>query len=472
MDRLLSAVEAVDTRGDLSATDITSIELDSRIVRAGALFCCVPGRRFDGHDFAADALGAGATALLVERPLPLPAPQIVVAPGTARSAMADLSRAFYGDPAGSLVTVGVTGTNGKTTVTHLLASILDTHGLPCAVIGTLGGARTTPEAPALQALLAEARDSGRGAVAMEVSSHALSEHRVEGVHFAMAVFTNLSHEHLDYHGTMEQYFAAKAELFTPRYSAQGVVNADDPWGRRLVDGAALPITPFGRDDATDVVVSGGETMFTWRGVRVHLKLRGTYHVINALAAATAAADLGVPVDVVAEGLARAEPVPGRFEVVEVPAPFTVVVDYAHTPDGLRHALASARALAGSARVLCVFGCGGDRDRDKRPQMGAVAEAGADVVVVTSDNPRREDPQAIINAVLAGMNDPSAERVMVEPDRRSAIAKAVDAARSGDVVVVAGKGHERTIEVAGQFLPFEDKVEAAAAVANRTDGRRS
>ena len=471
MDRLLPVVEAVDTLGDLSAAEITSIELDSRQVRSGALFCCLPGRAHDGHDFAGDALSAGAVGLLVERALPVAAPQIVVAPGTARSAMAALSRQFYGDPAASLLTVGVTGTNGKTTVTHLLASILEAHGLPCTVIGTLGGARTTPEAPALQALLAGARDSGQRAVAMEVSSHALSEHRVEGVRFALSVFTNLSHEHLDYHRTMEAYFAAKAELFTARYSELGVVNADDPWGRRLVDEARIPVLAFSVADATDVVSSSGATEFTWRGTRLHMQLRGTYHIANAVAAATAAAALDVPPATIAQGLAAAAPVPGRFEVVETAAPYTVVVDYAHTPDGLRTALASARTLAGANRVVCVFGCGGDRDRDKRPLMGAEAEAGAAQVVVTSDNPRSEDPLAIIEDVLAGIADRT--KVVVEPDRGRAIALAVDGAQRGDVVLVAGKGHETAIERAGTFVPFDDATEAARAVAARmAAGERS
>ena len=464
MDRLLQAVETTDILGDPSSAEILDIDLDSRHVRPGALFCCVVGRVFDGHDFAPDAVAAGAVGLLVERPLPLAVPQAVLPPGTMRAAMAAVARALHGDPASDLVTVGVTGTNGKTTVTHLIGAVLDAHGVPCTVIGTLDGPRTTPEAPVLHALLAEARDSGRKAVAMEVSSHALAEGRVEGIRFQAAVFTNLGHEHLDYHGTMEAYFEAKASLFTPSHAELGIVNADDEWGRRLLGRGAIPMQPFSAADAEDVVASRDSTSFTWRGQRVTLRLRGTYHVANALAAAATASALGVPDEVVAAGLSGAAPVPGRFEAVDVPAPFTVVVDYAHTPDGLRTALESARALAGARRVLCVFGCGGDRDRAKRPAMGAEAASGADMVVVTSDNPRREDPAAIIDAVLSGIADRS--RVVVEPDRAAAIALAVARAEPGDVVLLAGKGHERTIETAGRFEPFDDRLEAARALRAR------
>jgi UDP-N-acetylmuramoyl-L-alanyl-D-glutamate--2,6-diaminopimelate ligase len=471
MDRLLQAVEVSDVFGDPSTAEITSIELDSRSVQPGALFCCVVGRSHDGHDFAADALASGAVGLLVERPLPLAVPQGVVRPGTLRQAMARLARQLYGDPAGSLLTIGVTGTNGKTTVTHLLTSVLETSGTPCAVIGTLDGPRTTPEAPVLHALLARSRDIGRRAVAMEVSSHALAEGRVEGIRFSAAVFTNLGHEHLDYHGTMEAYFEAKATLFVPDHAELGVVNADDEWGRRLLERGAgpegIPMVSFSLADATDVATTRDSTVFTWRTQRVALRLRGPYHVANALAAATTASALGVGDDAIVAGLAAAGPVPGRFEVVEVPAPFTVVVDYAHTPDGLRTALHSARQLAAGGRVLCVFGCGGDRDRAKRPAMGAVAAVGADVVVVTSDNPRREDPLEIIEEVLSGIGDRSA--VVVQPDRGAAIAEAVAAAGPGDVVLVAGKGHEKIIEAAGMFLPFDDRAEASAAVRARLGG---
>ena len=334
MDRLLEEVEVIEGRGDPARTEVTSIEFDSRRVRPGALFCCLPGRHGDGHDHAAQAVARGAVALLVERRLALDVTQTVVAPGAARPAMARVACAFFGQPARSLLTVGVTGTNGKTTVTHLLASIFEAHRWPTTVIGTLDGARTTPEAPVLQRLLAEARDRARRAVAMEVSSHALAQSRVDGIRFDAAVFTNLSQDHLDYHGTLEDYFAAKASLFTPERTSLAVVNADDPRGRRLVDSARVPTVAFTMADVSGIESTSQRTSFTWRGRRVELALAGSFHVANALAAATTAAALGVPDDVVQVGLNRAEPVPGRFEVLETGAPFTVVVDYAHTPDGL------------------------------------------------------------------------------------------------------------------------------------------
>jgi len=461
MDRLFEGVEVVGARGDVAGTEVTSIEFDSRLVTPGSLFFCLPGHRSDGHDFAAAAVDAGAVGLMVERPLAFPVAQVVVAGGTARSAMARAACTFYDNPARSLVTVGVTGTNGKTTVTHLLASILDHHGQPCAVIGTLDGVRTTPEAPVVQRILDEARRSGRRSAAMEVSSHALTEARVDGIRFDAAVFTNLSHDHLDHHGTMDAYFAAKASLFTAERAVTAVVNVDDEWGRRLVGQLTIPVVTFSSEDGTDVETGPGRTSFVWRGRKVEMTLTGAYHVANALAAATTASVLGVPEDTVVRGLEGAPPVPGRFEVVGAPAPFTVVVDYAHTPDGLAVALDSARRLAGGHRVLCVFGCGGDRDRAKRPVMGEIASAGADVTVITSDNPRHEDPVAIIDDVVGGVVHGA--EVVVEPDRRRAIARAVEEARPGDVVLVAGKGHESVIEVGDRRLPFDDRQVAAEAV---------
>jgi UDP-N-acetylmuramoyl-L-alanyl-D-glutamate--2,6-diaminopimelate ligase len=464
MDRLLEGVELLGTSGDVSDVEVTSLQFDSRRVTPGALFFCVPGRHHDGHDFAAAAVAAGVVGLLVERPLGLGVAEAVVPAGSMRPAMAQVSSTFYGHPARSLLGVGVTGTNGKTTVTQLLAAVFEAHGLPTAVIGTLSGPRTTPEAPELQRRLAEARARGQVALAMEVSSHALTEHRVDAITLAAAVFTNLSHEHLDHHGSMEAYFEAKASLFLPERARVGVVNADDPWGRRLLERRSVPMVPFTTDEVSDVTATRHETAFTWRSRRVRLRLRGAYHVANALAAATTAHVLDVPDDAVVAGLEAAAPVPGRFEVVPGAAPFTVVVDYAHTPAGLATALRSARELAAGARVLCVFGCGGERDTAKRPAMGAVAEAGADVVVVTSDNPRSEDPLAIIEAVVAGTS--KAASVTVEPDRAAAIAAAVAEAEPGDVVVIAGKGHEQSIEVGGRCLPFDDRVEAAAALDRR------
>jgi UDP-N-acetylmuramoyl-L-alanyl-D-glutamate--2,6-diaminopimelate ligase len=338
-----------------------------------------------------------------------------------------------------------------------LRSVLEADGRRTGVIGTLTGARTTPEATDLQATLAAMRDDGDAAVAMEVSSHALALHRVDGTWFAVAVFTNLSRDHLDFHADLDDYFEAKARLFTPDRCGHAVVDVDGRYGRELArrtQAAGIPTTPFRAADAADLNISAAGSRFRWHGVPVQLGLGGRFNVANALAAAEAAAVLGVADDVVAGGLAAAGPVPGRFEVVDAGQPFAVVVDYAHTPDGLDHVLTSAREVAGEGHVVVVFGCGGDRDRTKRPAMGDVASRLADVVVLTSDNPRSEDPGAIIEEVAAGMG--SLGPVTIEPDRRAAIAVALDAARRGDVVVVAGKGHETTQTIGETVIPFDDR----------------
>ena len=361
-----SGIDIVEIRGDADRTEVYALDFDSRQVRVGSLFFCVPGGTTDGHDHAAEAVRSGATVLVVERLLDLAITQVLVGPGQMRSAMGQLSSAFFGHPSRDLVMVGVTGTNGKTTVTHLVRSILDAAGIPTGVIGTLSGERTTPEAPKLQALLADARDEGRRALAMEVSSHALAQHRVDGVRFEVAAFTNLSHDHLDHHHSMEEYFAAKATLFTPARSHLAVVNVDDPWGERLAhEVAGMTVVPVRRSDASDITLAVGSSSFRWRGRQVALPLTGAFNVDNALLAAAVATSLDVDHEAVVEGLSTAPPVPGRMEVVTAGPPFAVLVDFAHTPAGLRVALSSARRLAGAGRVVCAFGCGGDR-RGHRP----------------------------------------------------------------------------------------------------------
>ena len=462
LDRLLGAVDVLETRGDPAAVDVDAVIHDSRDARPGALYCCLPGQVHDGHDFAAAAVEAGAVALVCERLLDLDVVQARVAPGMARPSMARLAARFHGEPSYALTVVGVTGTNGKTTVTHLLESVLEAHGWPTAVIGTLGGLHTTPEAPELQALLARLRDEGHRAVTMEVSSHALDQHRVDGVRFAVAVFTNLSQDHLDHHGTMEDYFGAKARLFQPERSTRGVVNKDDPFGRRLLETASIPLDVFGIEDAAELRVGAHGSSFVWRGESVELRLGGRFNVSNALAAAATARALGVGTRAVAEGLGRVTSLPGRFEPVEEGQPFSVVVDYAHTPQGLEQVLGAARDAAGCEhRVIVVFGAGGDRDRTKRPLMGQVATRLADVVVLTSDNPRSEDPMAIIDDLLAGAV--SGDGLVVEPDRANAIAVAIGEARPGDVVLLAGKGHEEEQVFADRTVPFSDREMARAAL---------
>ena len=457
LDQLLGAVQGdmglVELRGDPAAADVTGVTSSSTAVVPGALFCCLTGTTADGHDFAPVAVAAGAAALLCERPLPEPVPQVVVA--DSRRVTALVAAAFHGHPSRRLAVVGVTGTNGKTTTTHLLRSVLAADGRQAEVIGTLSGVRTTPEATELQARLAELAAGGTEAVAMEVSSHALAQSRVDGVWFTVAVFTNLSQDHLDYHGTLDDYFRAKASLFEPERAAVAVVNADDPWGRRLLEAVRIPTRPYSLADAAGLSLGPDGATFRWDGAPVRLRLGGTFQVANALAAATAARELGVPAARVADGLSAAGPVRGRFEPVDAGQPFRVVVDYAHTPAALEEVLSAARQAAGDGRVLLVFGCGGERDRAKRPLMGEVASRLADVAVLTSDNPRSEDPSAIIDEVAAGVR--RTEGLRVEPDRRAAIALAVADAEPGDVVVVAGKGHETTQVLFTGPVPFDDRV---------------
>jgi UDP-N-acetylmuramoyl-L-alanyl-D-glutamate--2,6-diaminopimelate ligase len=447
---------------------VRAVVHDTRAVTGGALFCCVRGSRADGHDLAAAAIERGAVALVVDHALPLEVPQMVVA--DVRAALGPVAAAFWDHPSHHLAVLGVTGTAGKTTVTHLLAAILAADGRPCGVVGTLSGARTTPEAPELQALLAEHRRRGDVAVAMEVSSHGLEMGRVDATRFAVGMFTNLSQDHLDFHGTMEAYFAAKARLFDPGVSERAVVCADDPWGRRLLDRLRgrgdVEVHPYRLADAADLSLSPSGAALTWRGQRIELGLAGRFNVRNAVGAATAAAAAGVGPAAVARGLAGAAAVPGRFEAVDAGQPFTVIVDYSHKPDALDQALRAARELVtGRAGLTVVFGCGGDRDAAKRPLMGEVATRLADDVVLTSDNPRSEDPLAIIDDIARGV--PAGARVRIEPDRRRAIALALGAARPGGVVVVAGKGHETTQVVGDRTVPFDDRVVAREALAHLT-----
>ncbi|CAN5130393.1 UDP-N-acetylmuramoyl-L-alanyl-D-glutamate--2,6-diaminopimelate ligase [soil metagenome] len=455
LDRLLDELDVVDVVGSVERVELTSVVHDSRQAEPGALFCCLPGRRSDGHRHAAEAVARGSVAVLCERALDVAATQVIAA--DARVQMGRAAAAFWGHPSDRLQVAGVTGTNGKTTTTWLLRAILEAAGRPTGLIGTLAGALTTPESTDLQATLAAMADEGTVGVAMEVSSHALARARVEGVRFSVAVFTNLSRDHLDFHPSMEDYFAVKARLFEPERTAAAVVNVDDPHGRLLFETARVPTRAFSLSDVSDLAPGLERSTGTWRGRRLHLHLGGVANVSNALAAATAALELGLDEDVVVEGLARAGPVPGRYQLIERGQPFTVVVDYAHTPDALEQLLVAARADR-SGRVLVVFGCGGYRDREKRPLMGRVAATLADVTVVTSDNPREEDPRSIIADVVSGASGPG--EVCIEVDRRTAIARGLGLARPGDVVLVAGKGHETSQIIGTRSLEFDDRVVVA------------
>ena len=487
LGQLISAYPGARLGGAEGDPDVRAVVHDTHDVIPGSLFCCVRGARVDGHELAAGAVAAGAVALAVDHELPLAVPQVIVP--DVRRAMGPLAAAFWGNPSHDLVVVGVTGTSGKTTVTHLLCPVLQASGLaPCAIIGTLSGARTTPEATDLQAMLAAERDrgssgagvgrvavAGRGAVAMEVSSHGLALHRVDGTRFAVAVFTNLSQDHLDFHHTMDDYFAAKAALFTPAFTDRAVVCSDDPRGRELLarlrgTRSGVTATAYSLADAEELTLSPAGASFRWRGAPVELALAGRFNVANALAAGAAAEALGIEPGVVARGLSAATPVPGRFEAIDGGQHFTVLVDYAHKPDALEQALRAARELvAAGRRLLVVFGCGGDRDVAKRPLMGEVATRLADDVILTSDNPRSEDPEAIIEDIRAGIPSGAGVTVAVEPDRGRAIGQALAEAGPGDVVVIAGKGHETTQTIGDTVRPFDDREVARAALAALAPG---
>ena len=458
-----------DLRGDV---DISDVVHNTGAVLSGALFCCVPGSRIDGHDLADAVVQAGAVALLVERPLPIDVPQLQVP--SVRAAMGPVAARFWGDPSRDLAVVGITGTNGKTTTVSVLRSILEAAGRRCEVVGTLtsrpGGPPTTPDAPELQAQLATWRDAGVDVVAMEVSSHALVMGRVDGTWFEVTGFTTLGHDHLDLHGDLESYFEAKASLFRADRTRRAVIRSDDEWGARLVErvaGTDVEVRPYALTDAVELTPTSAGSRFVLRGETVVLPLQGRHNVANALCAAGIADWLGIDPATVAAGLASVPTVAGRFELVDEGQRFTVAVDYAHTPDALATVLDAARerAAAAGGRVLVVFGCGGDKDRKKRPEMGRIAAGSADVVVVTSDNPRSEDPAAIAAEILAGIpadrrDDPAIRTIL---DRAEAIHHAAREAREHDVVVIAGKGHETTQTFADRVIDFDDRLVAADAL---------
>ena len=476
LETLADAVTASEIRNP-APIEVTDLVYDARLVSPGALFVCVPGQRADGHDFAAAALERGAVALVVERALELPAPQLVVA--DARLAMALAADVFFGRPTRELEVVGVTGTNGKTTTAFLLYSILAAAGRRPGLLGTVearvGGerravTRTTPEAIDLQRAFRELLDAGDRSCAMEASSHASELKRLVGTRFRALVFTNLSQDHLDFHGTLEAYADAKRRLFTePDVDGRrppAAVNVGDPFGRRLADelgalGARVLTFSLAGDAeirADDLELTPSATSFRAAGLALRPQLRGRFNVENVLGAVAAGRLLDIPDEAIVRGVEHVAGVPGRFEPVDEGQPFAVLVDYAHTPEALENVLEEARRLA-SGRLLCVFGCGGDRDRAKRPLMGAVVSRLADVAIVTSDNPRSEEPEAIIEEVRAGMEGGET----VEPDRAVAIARAVEEAGEGDVVLIAGKGHEQGQEFRDRTIPFDDREVARDAL---------
>ena len=469
---------AAEVRGD-SAVDVRDLAYDSRRVSKGALFFCFPGEKTDGHDFAPNAVEAGAAALVVERELDLGVPQALVE--DARAAMAPIAATFHGDPTSELTVVGITGTNGKTTTAFLVRHLLEAAGRQCGLLGTVqqvvGGQveeveRTTPEAIDLQGTFARMLETGDVACAMEVSSHALVLHRADAIHFAAKVFTNLSQDHLDFHDDMEDYFAAKRMLFAKTESGAGVsvINLDDSYGQRLAEELGCGsgggcITYSAAGGAADLSARG--VTFDASGSRflclspageleVATPLPGDFNVSNALAALSVAHALGLDLHEAAAALATAAQVPGRFESIDEGQPFGVIVDYAHTPDSLQNVLKAARRLTGGS-LISVFGAGGDRDTEKRPLMGRAGADLSDVAIVTSDNPRSEVPAAIIEQIRAGIPEDPPGEVVIEEDRRRAISLALGRAADGDIVVIAGKGHEQGQEFEdGRKIPFDDR----------------
>jgi len=447
-----------------------SVEIDHRLVQPGSLFCCIPGMELDGHDFAAAAIQAGASGLLTEHAgIEHTGLEIRVPLGSARHATALLSAAVCEYPSRELSMVGITGTNGKTTVAHLMSSLVNHAGRFGSMIGTLTSVRTTPSAPDLHRELSSIRDAARhaglpGVVAMEVSSHALDQCRVDGIVFDVAVFTNLTQDHLDYHGSMEAYFEAKAKLFNPSVSRQAVVWIESEAGRRLVSGRQSSSIEVGWHLVEDLTFDPLGTSFRWRGTAVTTPLLGRTAIIDLLLAAEACVALEITTEQIAVAMATLTPAPGRMQVLHgsLTDP-TVVVDYAHTPDALEQVLSDLKGtLSPNGRLVVVFGCGGDRDRSKRPIMGAIAARLADEVVVTSDNPRSENPGAIIEGITAGI--PGVARII--EDREEAIRSAIATAGRYDMVVVAGKGHESTQEISGQSIPFDDVLIAQTCLRSR------
>jgi UDP-N-acetylmuramoyl-L-alanyl-D-glutamate--2,6-diaminopimelate ligase len=471
LERVIEALAPTDVV-HRAPVEVSDLAYDTRSVVPGSLFFCVPGERHDGHEFAPAAAEHGAVALVVERPLELAVPQLVVA--DARAAMPRAAVVFFGDPTAELAVAGVTGTAGKTTTTFLVHSILDSAGRRPGLLGTIesrvGGERrpairTTPEAIDLQRAFRQMLDAGDRSAALEATSHGSELGRLEGARFAALAFTNLGQDHLDFHGTIERYFEAKRRLFLTGERPPATVNVGDEYGRRLADElrGMQPLLTFGFADDADLRPEALElgpdgARFRVDGLELRTPLRGRFNVENVLAAVALARLLGVDDEAIAIGVERLRGVPGRFEAVDEGQPFTVVVDYSHKPDALENVLRTARELA-RGRVICVFGAGGDRDRAKRPVMGRIASELADLAIVTSDNPRTEQPDAIIADVLAGAGA-SAE---VEPDRAAAIERAVGLAEEGDVVVIAGKGHEQGQEFVDRMEPFDDRDVAREAL---------
>ncbi len=441
---------------------VDSLAIDHRAVKQGSLFFAIEGSNFDGHLFLDEAQSLGAVAAIVSRFSRSSLPQAKVTDGTPRATLALLADRLYQHPSSELTMIGVTGTNGKTTVTHLISKLLNILGTKSEALGTLWGRLTTPESPDLQRRLRDFVSIGVQAVAMEVSSHSLVMHRVDMIDYDAAIFTNLTQDHLDFHGDMENYFRAKTLLFRPEMSKLAVVNSDDPFGARLIESRPDAIN-FGLDDVTSLELGQHGVGFEWRRRRIISELFGLHNVYNILAAVTTLSALGYDEGELAESVSMIGTPNGRLEPVGVGLPFSVIIDYAHTPAALEAALVACRTVA-SGQLILVFGCGGDRDRAKRPEMGAVAARLSDLAIVTTDNPRSEDPTQIIDEIVRGFQGRG--RFQVIEDRRGAIAEAIELAQPGDLVLIAGKGHETTQRKGDSDSHFDDHEVARLALASR------
>ena len=482
-DLLASAGLAARLRG--GDPDVTDVVADSGRVGAGSCFVAIRGTAVDGHVYIPTAIESGAAAIVCEDASGAgPAGAVAVVDDT-RDAVGRLAQAIRGWPGREMVALGVTGTNGKTTVTYLIAAILEAAGFAPAVMGTIQyqtgrrdipASTTTPDPIELADLTAEMVSCGRTHLVMEASSHALDQRRISGLDFRVAVFTNLTGDHMDYHKTIEHYLASKRRLFEVLGEGSvAVVNRDDPSAERMIEGTAAAVTWYGLSAAADLwaridrIDPGGTTFTLIEGdseVRVATPLIGRHNVMNCLAAAAACRAIGIGLDCVAGALAEVHRIPGRLERVPGEAPFEVFVDYAHTDDALRNVLESLLPIKRDGRVIVVFGCGGDRDRSKRPRMAGIAADLADRIVVTSDNPRSEDPGAIIDEIVAGLDEAGRRKTDIEADRRKAIDMAIEQARPGDVVVIAGKGHEAYQLIGTRRIEFDDVTVAAEAIRRR------
>ncbi len=435
-------------------TTVTGIAHDQHDIIPGDLFVAMVGEHFDSRTVVSDAVARGAHAVLVEaEPVPYSIPQVVVPAGSLRRCLPVVSQHLYGEPSREIGVIGVTGTNGKTTTVHLISEILRSLGESVGTMGTVWTRLTTPEAPEIARTLRQWVGQGKGYAAMEVSSIGISMHRCEALDYRIAAFTNLTRDHLDFHGTMEDYFAAKVRLFTDYQPREAVINVDDPWGLRLSRLAACPVIALRRDDIKELVISASGMSFVFRGVHFSSSLVGEYNAMNLLVALATVGSLGYSLSDLTDAAAQVTEPRGRLELVSSKCG-RVFVDYAHSPDALVNVLTSLRAtLSGKGRLIAVFGASGDRDRGKRPTMGKVAQELADLVVVTSDNTRSEDPQAIADAIVSGMERPELAKIFL--DRFQAIEYALSVMGKDDVCVVAGKGHERVQKIATGVIPFDD-----------------